>query len=286
MRSDLVLLAGACLAAAASGAPVPIANPSFEDDAAPDGNFVVLQSVSGWDLYDPNSLRPQGVNVIGVICPIGSGYYTPDEAPDGRNGALIFIQSNIGDGPMGLEQSLGVDLAADTVYTLTYFVGDIAMAPGIPPNPPDEFPINGFPGYAVQLLAGGVVLEEDVNSLDAVLDDGEWGETSFQFTTGAAVDPNRELSIRLINLNEEDTPEDPGIEVNFDDIRLDASPAPAGCAGDVDGDGDTDVFDFADLASSFGAGPGATREQGDVTGDGFVDVFDFAELASDFGCTP
>jgi hypothetical protein len=62
-----------------------------------------------------------------------------------------------------------------------------------------------------------------------------------------------------------------------------AAPTPE-CPGDVDGDGDTDVFDFADLASGFGAGPGATRAEGDLTGDGFVDVFDFADLASDFGC--
>jgi hypothetical protein len=57
-------------------------------------------------------------------------------------------------------------------------------------------------------------------------------------------------------------------------------PGQSTCAGDVDGDGDTDVFDFADLASNFGAGPGATRAEGDLTGDGFVDVFDFADLAS------
>jgi hypothetical protein len=64
-----------------------------------------------------------------------------------------------------------------------------------------------------------------------------------------------------------------------------AVPAPP-CPGDVDGDGDTDVFDFSVLASNFGAGPGATQAQGDLTGDGVVDVFDFSELVSDFGCEP
>jgi hypothetical protein len=63
------------------------------------------------------------------------------------------------------------------------------------------------------------------------------------------------------------------------------APTP-GCAGDVNGDGSTDVFDFGDLASNFGAGPDATREQGDLNGDGFVDVFDFGDLAADFGCAP
>ncbi len=68
------------------------------------------------------------------------------------------------------------------------------------------------------------------------------------------------------------------------DYAVTAAPAPA-CAGDVNGDGSTDVFDFSDLAANFGAGPGATRAQGDLTGDGFVDVFDFSELAADFGCS-
>ncbi len=69
----------------------------------------------------------------------------------------------------------------------------------------------------------------------------------------------------------------------IDDVSYSIAPAPA-CPGDINGDGATDVFDFGDLASNFGAGPGATREQGDLTGDGFVDVFDFGELAADFGC--
>jgi hypothetical protein len=58
------------------------------------------------------------------------------------------------------------------------------------------------------------------------------------------------------------------------------------CVGDTTGDGVTDVFDFADLADNFGAGPGATRAMGDVNHNGFVDVFDFADLADDFGCVP
>lgn len=60
---------------------------------------------------------------------------------------------------------------------------------------------------------------------------------------------------------------------------------PAPCAGDLDGDLDTDVLDFAIFASNFGTSvtPGTN---GDLTGDGAVDVFDFTEFASDFGCTP
>lgn len=56
-----------------------------------------------------------------------------------------------------------------------------------------------------------------------------------------------------------------------------ASPNP----GDVNGDGDVDLIDFAILKKHFGA-VGALR-QGDLTRDGIVDLHDFALLKSHFG---
>jgi hypothetical protein len=55
------------------------------------------------------------------------------------------------------------------------------------------------------------------------------------------------------------------------------------CAGDIDGDGDTDVFDFGILAANFGQAvtPGTN---GDLDNNGTVNVFDFAIFAADFGC--
>ncbi len=55
--------------------------------------------------------------------------------------------------------------------------------------------------------------------------------------------------------------------------------------GDIDGDGDTDVFDFAVLASAFGTSvtPGTNE---DYDENGIVDVFDFAVFIADFGCIP
>jgi hypothetical protein len=60
---------------------------------------------------------------------------------------------------------------------------------------------------------------------------------------------------------------------------------PVVCEGDIDGDNDTDVFDFAEFLTGFGmmVEPGT---QGDYDGSGEVDVFDFATFLGDFGCTP
>lgn len=56
------------------------------------------------------------------------------------------------------------------------------------------------------------------------------------------------------------------------------------CRGDVEGDGDTDVFDFGLFAASFAAHGLEPFTGGDLDGDGDVDVFDFPVLAVDFGC--
>jgi hypothetical protein len=66
-------------------------------------------------------------------------------------------------------------------------------------------------------------------------------------------------------------------------VAATATATPKACPGDVDLDGDTDVFDFAAMAAGFGSCvPSATA--GDLDADGDVDVFDFAALAGDFGC--
>jgi hypothetical protein len=55
------------------------------------------------------------------------------------------------------------------------------------------------------------------------------------------------------------------------------------CIGDVDDDGDTDVFDYATLAVNFGQNV-PPNTGGDLNGDGTVDIFDFMIIAADFGC--
>ncbi len=62
-----------------------------------------------------------------------------------------------------------------------------------------------------------------------------------------------------------------------------APPPVCGCIGDIDGDCDTDVFDFAVFAGNFGqiVPPGTG---GDMDGDGDVDVLDFGLFGGNFGC--
>ena len=75
-------------------------------------------------------------------------------------------------------------------------------------------------------------------------------------------------------------------EVRYSDSALafaDLLNPPPPCPGDIDNDGDTDVFDFGTFAGNFGQTvPIGTG--GDLTADGTVDVFDFSIFASDFGC--
>jgi hypothetical protein len=63
-----------------------------------------------------------------------------------------------------------------------------------------------------------------------------------------------------------------------------AAPPPPRCTGDINADGVTDVYDFVELAGSFGTPGGATREDGDLNEDGAVNATDFGIFATNFGC--
>jgi len=53
--------------------------------------------------------------------------------------------------------------------------------------------------------------------------------------------------------------------------------------GDLDGDGDVDLTDLAQLLANYGTTEGATYEDGDLDGDGDVDLTDLAILLSHYG---
>ena len=65
--------------------------------------------------------------------------------------------------------------------------------------------LSGFPGYRVDLLAGGEVIAQDENSLAGSIDDGKFGTSTVPFITGSTHPQlGQALSIRLVNLNQVD----------------------------------------------------------------------------------
>lgn len=205
------------------GTSIPINNAGFEDDFAPPGCFAIF-TPTGWTPYDPNGVLG-GNSAVGVIDPTGTTNF-PAGAPEGLNVGLIFLGEDMGQGPVGLTQVLGASLEPQTTYTLTVEVGNIAS--GIGPPPCDVFgffDLDGFPGYQVQLLAGGVLVAQDNNSLQAMIPEGEFRLSTVTLITGTSHPQlGQPLEVRLINLNLIETPADPGIEVDFDDVRLTAAP--------------------------------------------------------------
>lgn len=272
----LMLTAGGVLAA-----PVPVENPGFEADFAADGTFPV-GPVTGWPAYDPLGLLPQPGNFTGVINPTGSSFFNFDDAPEGRNAALLFCEGTIGQGPIGLSQTLDAVLEAGTTYTLTVEVGNIASGTGLPPFDAFGFyDLDGFPGYSIQLLANGVVLAEDFDTIE--IPEGEFRTAACAVSIG----PDHPLlgvplEIRLINLNLEDSPEDPGIEVDFDDVRLDASPTGCTASDLAPPFGTLDLADINVFVAAFGAGDAAA----DLDGDGLLDLADIVVFVDSFlaGC--
>jgi hypothetical protein len=186
-----------------------VANGGFEADEVADGQFNPSITPTRWQRYDPEGILNGNDNVVGILNPTGTSLY-PDGAPEGSNVALVFLWNTETDGiPTGLSQRLTTELEAGRTYTLRVQVGNIAAASGAP------YDLSGFPGYRVELLAGGEVLVADDDTLRPP--DGEFALSEISYTaTASDAAIGQALEIRLINLSEPES----GIEVNFDDVEL------------------------------------------------------------------
>jgi len=225
----------------AAAEPLAISNPGFEalylgsnlppeyGGDVPAGAFPTGPAPAGWEIYYEGG-TPIGGAFIGVLNPgtaadhAPNPAFFPDGAPEGDNAALLYMSGDTGDDEFGLTQQLGATLEADTHYTLSVAVGNIASGAGLVEPFTSFFDLGGFPGYRVQLLAGGVVLAEDAGTLAP--DEGAFETSHVELTTGS--DPeqvDQPLVIRLVNRNQPDEPGVSGLEVDFDDVQLDASPA-------------------------------------------------------------
>lgn len=274
----------ACLAAsAARAAPVAVVNPGFEDISGESPfNEFTFGPLNGWELYDPDTVTDGGdgpVYYIGTLTPfepdpVGNpGVYAnfPGGAAEGQRVGIAFnFDGSDGGGEYGFRQQLSATLAPHTTYTLEVEIGNIDSAAAISG---EFFPLAGFPGYRVELTAGGTLLAADDNSLAGSIPDGQFATSTVAYTTGAShAMTGAPLGIVLVNLNQEDPAfPDSDLEVDFDHVRLDASPATAGdfnFSGDVNGsdllfwqrgfDGLYDGADLADWQASFGGAPPAT----------------------------
>jgi hypothetical protein len=225
-------LAGTCasllvpllaLAAPALAQNIPITNPGFEAFEAPPGAFI-LQVPAGWTLWDPAGRVDQVSDAVGLIRPLPGTEYFPAGTPEGNQAALIFLGGGSGGGAVGLHQTLTTALQPLTRYTLSVGVGNIASGTSLPGSADGGgtfYDLSGFPGYRIELYAGDTLLASDANSLGATIPEGAFRTSTLSFESGA-LSPllGQALGIRLVNLDL------PGIEVDFDNVQLVATPVP------------------------------------------------------------
>jgi len=211
LRFLLVLAACLVLPLSARAVLLTVNNPSFESPGAAGGVFVGGTSTgpTNWTVYNTGSTG--NTRFFGVWNPATTTSFI-DPVPSGTNIGVVFLDDNAGR-EAGLRQTLAATLQISTQYTLTVAVGNFRPSVGDPWN------FAGFPGYRVDLLAGTLVLASDNNTLSP--GEGRFLTSTVSFTTGLShANAGQALAIRLVSLN------GPGVEVNFDNVLLDATAIP------------------------------------------------------------
>lgn len=212
---------------------IPVSNHSFENPDVLPGDFSTVAPPPGWTAFGSVDF---GWRTVGVVNPNSTQLYL-DAVPHGTNVGVVFLGPTFGNIPSGLQQTLTTTLQARTTYTLTVAVGNM----GNDPNPPhNAFNFAGFPGYRVELLASNFVVAADHNTL--LPGEGRFLTSVVQVAISSThTNIGLPLGIRLINLDAA-----PGIEVNFDDVRLDATPIPDPVLTISNGSNGEVQFDFTD----------------------------------------
>ena len=179
-----LLPVGSLRAAAASSLPMPASRTRFwprtpipQTFPFPDGSSWARLAESRWGC----GILPQRT--------------TWEGRPDGSN--LFWCGENTGAVPQsldlrGVSQVLADNLMQNTTYVLTVQIGN-------PPAYHDPLRTDdGFPGYQVELLAGGVVVALDRNSLLPA--NGAFVTSTVAFTSGNThPQMGQPLEIRLLN---------------------------------------------------------------------------------------
>ena len=294
IRHALALIAVLIAVPRAAAAPLAIVNPGFEDlyfgstlpaeyaGDVPPTAFPTGPAPNGWAPYGAVG----GNAFIGVLNPGIAGVHElatnfPAGAPEGDNLALAFFDSHAGGLEFGIQQVLVDTLQANTRYTLSVEVGDIASGTSSEPffNQFGFFDLRGFPGYRIDLMAGTEPIVQDLSTLAP--GDGLFATSTIEVSIGIDHDQlGEQLAIRLVNLNQQDI-DDPEIslEVDFDNVRLDATPF---TPGDYNGNGTLDAADYTVWRDTL------TAAGSDLLNDptpGTVDESDFQYWRDNFGAT-
>ena len=208
---------------------IDIINSSFEDTT---GSIVFNEFTFGppvgWEIYDPNGMvvnngaGPQFW--VGTLRPNPPTFF--GSVPDGERVAIPFNVAGTGNlGEYGLQQFLTATLQPNYHYTLQVEIGNIASGTA---ESGEFFNLDGFPGYRVDLLAGGEVIASDNNTLAGSIPEGQWRTSIVEFiSTASHPRLSQALAIRLVSLNQVD-PGSPAadLEVDFDHVRLMAAVVP------------------------------------------------------------
>ncbi len=195
--------------AAADEQGITIDNPGFEDPVLDEDGWSWLD-VPGWTW-----VGGEGPGVWYVT----SADFEPVVAPEGQN--VLYTENAVGDAG-GVAQVLTETFAADTDYTLTVEVGNSYYY--------------YFSGYSVQLLAGGVVIAEDNDTLWPEY--YKWATSIIHYTydSADAALVGQPLEIRLLTLAlDKDNPPDGTVGVEFDNVTLSYGPPKARNPVPVDG---------------------------------------------------
>ena len=205
-RTFLTVMAALFALSASAGAGlITIDNPGFENPVLVEDDWTWLY-VPGW-----TQVGGDGPGVWNTT----SSDFDPVIAPEGQN--VLYTENTPTGTANGVAQVLTEKFAANTDYTLTAEVGNSWAY--------------YYSGYSVQLLAGGAVIAEDNNTLwpDYML----WDTSTVEYTydPGDSVLVGQPLEIRLLNLGiDMDVAAPSVVGVEFDDVRLTATPIPAPAA--------------------------------------------------------